>query len=378
MAMTMMTTTTNGNRLVASCDRYYRVAHRVVFVRAAPSLDAAKVGQRTQGETVEASRTLGEWVETRGGWMLTEGRAAGVDGALLVPISQREHEERLVRDEAEREHARRAIDALVESTLAARPDLDPNLARREVVRRYVAAEIAKAHHAVARQMRGDEATERSDRADRLVERCLPDLEARGLAVVDGFDFGYPASAARAEAQGLAGRLEETIQKIAGTRDDRVAWFSRDNFFAADANALAAVLDVQRGLAAALNARGWRETLTNPPAAMLSCYPPGGRYRKHRDNTRVDAKTTSNARALTAIFYATDHDWDDHFDGGHLRFYFGDDDDDDDKSRRRQNVVVDVAPRPGRFVLFDAFHFHEVLPPIRRNRFALTFWIFADR
>ncbi|KAJ8608124.1 hypothetical protein CTAYLR_010254 [Chrysophaeum taylorii] len=293
--MTMMTTTTNGNRLVASCDRYYRVAHRVVFVRAAPARRS-----RRRELLVNGSRLAGLDVDG--------GRAAGVDGALLVPISQREHEERLVRDEAEREHARRAIDALVESTLAARPDLDPNLARREVVRRCAATRPRSAPIALIASSNA----------------VFPTCE--GLAVVDALRFGYPDARAR-RAQGLAGRLEETIQKIAGTRDDR-----RPS-------------STSNGASPPRSTPGAGARPSPIPGRHALVLSPGGRYRKHRDNTRVDAKTTSNARALTAIFYATDHDWDDHFDGGHLRFYFGDDDDDDDKSRRRQNVVVDVRRGP---------------------------------
>ena len=129
--------------------------------------------------------------------------------------------------------------------------------------------------------------------------------------------------------------------------------------------LARLARLQRGVAAAINADGrWRETLTVPASSMLSCYGAGGRYRKHTDNSRGADGVCGNARALTCICYLNP-DWAAE-DGGALRIY--------DESG---GTVVEVAPAAGRVVVFDSFLEHEVLEA-RRDRYALTFWIFAER
>ena len=95
-----------------------------------------------------------------------------------------------------------------------------------------------------------------------------------------------------------------------------------------------------------------------------------------------------ARALTAIVYANP-DWDSARDGGSLRFY----DDLDAETRvaraarnhHLQNGAelppphepCEYEPKAGRLVIFDSFHGHEVLKA-NRDRYALTFWIYADR
>ena len=139
--------------------------------------------------------------------------------------------------------------------------------------------------------------------------------------------------------------------------------SADDFAAKGCPTLARLARLQRGIAAAINAKAcWPETLTVPAQSMLSCYGAGGRYRYHRDNSKTDG-VCANARALTCICYLNP-DWT-AGDGGALRIY------------EASGRSVDVAPAAGRVVVFDSFLGHKVLEA-RRDRYALTFWVFADR
>ena len=62
------------------------------------------------------------------------------------------------------------------------------------------------------------------------------------------------------------------------------------------------------------------------------------------------------------------------DGGALRLYEERPSPDDEATR---TLAAEVAPAEGRVVVFDSFRGHEVRRA-RRDRFALTFWVFADR
>ena len=84
---------------------------------------------------------------------------------------------------------------------------------------------------------------------------------------------------------------------------------------------------------------------------------------HTVNSRGVDGVCGYARALTCICYLNP-DWAAE-DGGALRIY--------DES----GGIVEVSPAAGRVVVFDSFLEHEVLEA-RRDRYALTFWIFAER
>lgn len=88
-------------------------------------------------------------------------------------------------------------------------------------------------------------------------------------------------------------------------------------------------------------------------AHYALYPPGARYRRHRDRFRDD-----DLRVLSLTCYLNT-DWRDD-DGGALRLYTGD-------------APLDVLPRQGVCVLFASAQVeHEVLPA-RRDRYSIAGW-----
>lgn len=353
------------------------VAHVLVWVRAAPSLDATRVGRKGRGETVECKWSQRDgWVELvgSGGWMLVHGAAVGL-GTLLEPISQEAHLAAAAELAQERARRTRQINTVVERAMEAAPKgSDPAKIRAMVMTRVIGMELTKAHHAVSREAECEAPTHHSRNAETIAAACLPDLKLRGLAIVDDVHIAHDA--ARRDALSLEHMLRPTVQNLAATRGDHIAWVKQADLTSFPG--LAAVLDAQRGLAAALG--DWKdEPLTNSPSAMLARYEPGATYKRHRDNSR-DAHTGEflNPRSLTVVYYANATDWSDE-DGGHLRFYLGDDGrhGGSDSQAVRACPHLDVAPKGGRFVIFDSFYGHEVRPA-RRPRFALTFWICAMR
>ncbi|SKA69390.1 SM-20-related protein [Thiothrix eikelboomii] len=87
---------------------------------------------------------------------------------------------------------------------------------------------------------------------------------------------------------------------------------------------------------------------------FAVYPSGGFYRKHIDNFRG-----SSARLITVILYLNQA-WQPQ-EGGELRLYL------DDRT-------LDIAPEPGKLVLFLSERFeHEVLPT-QQERLSLTGWL----
>eukprot|EP00978_Attheya_sp_CCMP212_P039876 scaffold211689_cov55-Attheya_sp.AAC.1 len=74
------------------------------------------------------------------------------------------------------------------------------------------------------------------------------------------------------------------------------------------------------------------------------------------------------RLVTAIYYVTEHDWNVDLDGGCLRLFHG----------TNQDKVQDVCPYADRLVVFrsDVVE-HEVLASLRRDRLAITVWLYGS-
>ena len=323
---------------------------------------------------IRATPAADNWVRVDGGFMMLEKPGLG---RLLEPLTAEEFEAASAAADARAAATRRETEVLVERACAAAlataaPGADEGALRAriraDVLRRTAAAEMTRTHHMASRAIVGAPAGSAAcAEADAFVasSRLVDGLLARGYVVVEDVLDATAARAARQEAESLGERLKPTLQALTGTRSDRVGWFGADELAANSCPTLARLARLQRGVAAAINADGrWHETLTVPASSMLSCYGAGGRYRKHTDNSRNADGVCGNARALTCICYLNP-DWAAE-DGGALRIY--------DESG---GTVVEVAPAAGRVVVFDSFLEHEVLEA-RRDRYALTFWIFAER
>ena len=357
----------------AQASQHYRVAYALVFVRGAPDASATVVGRRLQGDLVRATAAADNWVRVDGGFMMLEKPGLG---RLLEPLTADTFAAASAAADARTAATRRETEVLVERACAAAlataaPGADEAALcaqiRADVMRRTAAAEMTRTHHLASRAIVGAPAGSAAcTEADAFVasSRLVDGLLAKGYVVVEDILDADTARAARREAKSLDECLKPTLQALTGTRSDRVGWFGADELAANGAPTLARLARLQRGVAAAINADGrWRETLTVPASSMLSCYGAGGRYRKHTDNSRGADGVCGNARALTCICYLNP-DWAAE-DGGALRIY--------DES----GGIVEVSPAAGRVVVFDSFLEHEVLEA-RRDRYALTFWIFAER
>ena len=367
--------------------------HTLVWVRSAPSLEAAKVGCQLKGAIVEAVNE-DPWIRLTNdkGWMLVDGREAGLSFALLQRVSEAEHREAMEKRAVSGRELRDRVDEISNRALKqlSNKQVSKNQVRKMVAEHLVAAEFTKAHHAATakkafksapssslRVQTNDEKASSSSSSssssrevsERLARRLRPDLEKKNIAIIDDFFSAEDVESVRAELRRLddEGRLAQTLQTLTKTRDDRVAFLSSMDAF---------VFEVQRGLASAIGT--WRGRHLYPAeSTMAAVYAPRGRYRRHRDNNLTDTNRPQNPRALTAIFYATPDDWHDARDQGALRFYNNDDGlSTDSPSDNNLDDYTDVAPRPGRLVVFDSFFAHEVRPP-HRERAALTFWIYAD-
>jgi len=359
---------------VAQALQYYRVAYTLVFVRAAPDASATVVSRRLQGDLLRATPAADNWVRVDGGFMMLEKPGLG---RLLEPLCADEFEAASAAADARVAATRRETEALVERSCAAAlataaPGADEGALRAriraDVLRRTAAAEMTRTHHLASRAIVGAPAGSATcTEADAFVAstRLVDGLLAKGYVVAEDVLDAETARAARQEAESCDERLKPTLQALTGTRSDRVGWFGAADLAANGCPTLARLARLQRGVAAAINSDGrWRETLTVPASSMLSCYGAGGRYRKHTDNSRGADGVCGNARALTCICYLNP-DWAAE-DGGALRIY--------DESGDSVEVVV---PAAGRVVVFDSFLEHEVLEA-RRDRYALTFWVFAER
>ena len=357
----------------AQASQHYRVAYALVFVRATPDASATVVGRRLQGDLVRAAPAADNWVRVDGGFMMLEKPGLG---RLLEPLSADEYEAASAAAAARAAAARRETEVLVDRACAealatAAPGADEGALRAriraDVLRRAAAAEMTRTHHLASRAIVGAPAgTAACAEADAFVAsaRLVDCLLARGYVVVEDVLDATAARAARQEAESCGERLKPTLQALTGTRSDRVGWFGADELAANGCPTLARLARLQRGIAAAINADGrWRETLTVPASSMLSCYGAGGRYRRHTDNSRGADGVCGNARALTCICYLNP-DWAAE-DGGALCIY------------DERGGTVEIVPTAGRVVVFDSFLGHEVLEA-RRDRYALTFWIFAER
>lgn len=102
------------------------------------------------------------------------------------------------------------------------------------------------------------------------------------------------------------------------------------------------------------------------SVQLAVYPGDGTsgYPKHCDRSKTLSKQGMQ-RIITCVYYVTPNDWNADLDGGSLRVYLED------------SCHYDVVPYCNRMVVFrsDTVE-HQVLPSKRRERMALTIWLYG--
>ena len=202
------------------------------------------------------------------------------------------------------------------------------------------------------------------------------LAADGLLVVDGALSARQLAAARRGAAALAPTRFARAGDH-GERGDRVCWVRPDDAAAGDGLLLAVA--VVRGVAAALERDGYAATTRHrvPRQCQLARYDAGAKgYDRHLDRCVIGVAELGllewlrlsdyRGRAITAILYLNDVDWDADRDGGALRCWKGGD------------HLRDVAPRGGRLVIFDASAVEHAVLASTAPRAALTCWVSGER
>ena len=111
------------------------------------------------------------------------------------------------------------------------------------------------------------------------------------------------------------------------------------------------------------------------SVQLARYPGDGTsgYPRHCDSGamchNLDSSGTHDSvgRILTFVYYLTPDDWETELDGGALRLYSSSD-----------TSSFDVIPHSDRLIVFRSDRIeHEVLPSLRRDRIAITVWLYGS-
>jgi len=189
---------------------------------------------------------------------------------------------------------------------------------------------------------------------------LSDLADKGWSVIP--DYLEPATVTELRAECLerhgnhlfhrAGVGRGQAEQISELRSDTILWLEPDD----PQPAVQRYFEVTEVLRTHVN----REFFLglNELEAHFAVYPAGAFYKKHLDRFREDDR-----RALTAIVYLNEDDWDD-ADGGQLRFW---------SDPSGDGEYMDIQPAGGTLVTFlSELYWHEVLPA-KRQRLALTGW-----
>lgn len=105
------------------------------------------------------------------------------------------------------------------------------------------------------------------------------------------------------------------------------------------------------------------------------------------NNNADSSSNDNKeeneggmqRLLTFVYYLTPNDWDAKLDGGALRMFNPSSSSANDNIFKKNDEYFDVTPHSGRLVVFrsDIIE-HEVRPSNRRERIAITVWLYGRR
>ena len=89
---------------------------------------------------------------------------------------------------------------------------------------------------------------------------------------------------------------------------------------------------------------------------------------------------SNGRIVTFVYYLTPEDWDQELDGGALRMFspmIGEDPTPNHDDSSNRDLYFDIVPYADRLVVFRSdLMEHQVLPSLRRDRIAITVWLYG--
>ena len=194
------------------------------------------------------------------------------------------------------------------------------------------------------------------------------LEADDYVVIDGlFPNIEELRAALSE-----GDYKKTLQSES-IRTDRVRWVSEDESVVGDA------VRALKGLGDKFAPCVGYERLDAPAKCMVARYETGG-YSVHLDHDPPSdddlywlwaSSREQSQRVLTSILYLTDDDFDASQHGGCLRLFLGCDT--GDASGEAALSVKDVAPVPGRLVVFKSRCVPHAVLDTSRRRLALSCW-----
>ena len=197
------------------------------------------------------------------------------------------------------------------------------------------------------------------------------LEADDYVVIDGlFPRIDELRAALDDAQYRKTMQSESI------RTDRVTWVTEDD------SEVGATVRALKGLGDKFAPAVGYECLDAPSRCMVARYEQGD-YRTHLDHDPPvdddlywlwESSREQSGRVLTSILYLTDDDFDADIHGGCLRLFLGCER--GDASGETAISIKDVAPVPGRLVVFKSRNVPHAVLATSRRRIALSCWHLA--
>ena len=205
----------------------------------------------------------------------------------------------------------------------------------------------------------------------VTEAHVAALEADDFVVIDGlFPNVEELRAALDDA-----RYRKTMQSES-IRTDRVRWVTEEDGVVGD------TVRALKGLGDRFASAVGYQCLDAPSRCMVARYDRGG-YRTHLDHDPPSdddlywlwkSSREQSGRVLTSILYATDDEFYAAVHGGYLRLFLGCAD--GDATGETATSIRDVAPVPGRLVVFKSRRVPHAVLETSRRRLALSCWHLA--
>ena len=205
----------------------------------------------------------------------------------------------------------------------------------------------------------------------ITDAHIAALEADDFVVIDGL---FPnVDELRQALQDAPYRKTLQPESI---RTDRVTWVTEDD------SEVGATVRALKGLGDRFAPAVGYRCLDAPSRCMVARYEQGG-YRTHLDHDPPSdddlywlwaSSREQSQRVLTCILYLTDPDFDACLHGGCLRLFLGGEP--GDASGETATSIKDVAPVPGRLVVFKSRRVPHAVLDTSRRRLALSCWHLA--